>query len=247
MNHNGRTRALSVVTLLLLIGVFAGIALWYKISGVAAQPGWITADRRNAFLYGSASAEKAAGIPYWIWLALPRIFPEYLPGPGGYASLGFSGEETREMPVGFSKLTAGYIRGAGNCAICHAYSITNGPDAAPTVIAAGPGHTAEVQRLLSFYRQCAQDPRFNAADLLDEISMATRLSFLDKLIYRYILIPRTRTRLLDGDDIIVESALWRHSQNPHSDPAIKQRLQDLESGLRGPEQEQLHKYLKTLP
>lgn len=247
MNDNGRKRVVRIIALLLAVGVFSGIVLWYKMSRVVAQPAWITADRRDAFLYGSAGAEKAAGIPYWIWLALPRIFPEYLPGPGGYASLGFSWEETREMPAGFSKQTVGYVRVAGNCAICHAYSVANGSDAAPTVVAAGPGHTAEMQKLLVFYRQCAQDPRFNAADLLDEISMATRLSFLDKLIYRYILIPRTRTRLLNNDTVIVDGALWRHSQDPHSDPAFKQRLQNLESGLRGPEQEQLDKYLNTLP
>ncbi|ADV82382.1 hypothetical protein [Terriglobus saanensis] len=237
---------LLIVGLLLLTGILAGLGIWYKMFRVAAQPAWINANARNSFLYGSVDAEKSAGIPYWIWLTLPRIFPEYLPGPGGYASLGFSWEETLEMPVGFSKRTVGYVRVAGNCALCHAYSTSNGPDAAPTVFAAGPGHTAEVQRLLAFYKQCAQDPRFNADNLLDEISMATKLSVADKLIYRYILIPKTRERFLQSDIVIVDSALWQHSQNPRSGTIFRKHLQDLETGLKGQEKDQLDMYLKTL-
>jgi hypothetical protein len=242
-----RNRYLLIVGLLILLGIFAGIGIWYKMCRVAAQPAWVTANARDSFLYGSVDAEQSAGIPYWIWLTLPRIFPEYLPGPGGYASLGFPWEETLEMPVGFSKRTVGYVRVAGNCALCHAYSVSNGSDAAPTVFAAGPGHTAELQRLLAFYKQCAQDPRFNAANLLDEISMATKLSVVDKLIYRYLLIPKTRQRFLQSDLVIIDTALWQHSRNPRSNPALRQRLQDLEAGLIGSEKDQLDTYLKTLP
>ena len=225
----------------------AGTAAWYKMLRGAAQPASITASQRNNFLYGSVGAEDAAGIPYWIWLALPRIFPEYTPGPGGYASLGLSWEETREMPVGLSKKTIGYVRVAGNCALCHAYSRLNGPDEAPTVFAAGPGHTAEVQKLLLFFKQCAQDPRFNADNILGEVYMATKLSFLDRLIYRYILIPRTRQRLLRQDSVIIDAALWRHSQEPHSGAGFRQRMEALESGLEGAEKDALVEYHKTLP
>jgi len=228
--------------------VIVGTASWYKLFRPVPQPASITGTPRDAFLYGSAGAgaEESAGIPYWIWLVLPRIFPEYLPGTGGYASLGFSWEETREMPAGFSKKTVGYVRVAGNCALCHAYSISNGPDAAPTVFAAGPGHTREVQALLTFYKQCAQDPRFNADNILDEVSMATKLSPVDAAIYRYILVPQTRQRLLRGDPVIVDPALWRHSQNSQFDPVFRERMQSLETGLQGPEKDALEKYLKAL-
>jgi hypothetical protein len=247
MNNSNTQRNIRILVVVLLVVAVAGVAIWYKLFRAAPQPGWITANQRDTFLYGSAGAEENAGIPYWIWLALPRIFPEYLPGPGGYASLGFSWEETIEMPVGFSKKTVGYVRVAGNCAICHAYSRPNGPDEAPTVFAAGPGHTAEVQKLLQFYKQCAQDPRFNANNILGEVAMATKLSFLDRLIYRYILIPRMRQRFLKQDSVMIDAALWRHSQDPHSDPAFRQQMQALEPGLQGAEKDALVEYLKTLP
>ena len=245
MNNSSKNRILIVIVFAVL--AVAGVATWYKMFREVPQPEWITANGRTDFLYGSVGAERDAGMPYWIWLALPRIFPEYLPGPGGYASLGFPWEETREMPVGFSKKTAGYVRVAGNCAVCHAYSQSNGPDEAPTVFAAGPGHTVEVQRLQTFFKQCAQDPRFNADIILDEVGMATRLPFMDRAIYRYILIPRIRERLLRSDAIIVDAALWHHSDHPRSDTALRGQLQNLEPHLQGPEKDALAEYLKTVP
>ena len=51
------------------------------------------ASDEEHFLYGSIGTETLTGVPYWIWLVLPRLFPEYLPGPGGYASLGLPGRK----------------------------------------------------------------------------------------------------------------------------------------------------------
>jgi len=222
------------------------IGIWYKFSREVSQPDWVAQNGRDQFLYGSAGAEKSSGMPYWIWLVLPRIFPEYMPGTGGYASLGFSWEETIEMPVGFSKKTVGYVRPAGNCAICHAYSKSNGPDAAPTVFSAGMGHTAELDKLMVFYKKCAEDPRFNADDILSEVNMATKLSLLDRLIYRFVLIPRTRQRILHGEPMIIDAALWQHSHR-HAGPGYRSRLEPLKSSLSGEEKTALSEYLKTLP
>src|ERR1039458_9167392 len=123
---------------LVLLAIATGFTAWYKIRRDVAQPQWITSDARNDYLYGSVGAESTAGIPYWIWLALPRLFPDYLHYPGGYVALGLSWEESREMPVGFSKKTVGYVRVAGNCALCHARSYRTGRS---------EEHTSELQSL----------------------------------------------------------------------------------------------------
>ena len=248
MNNIGQRRTGTLAWLIvLLVLVFGGVTIWYKMFRKVPQPRWIAANKRTEFLYGSLGTEGSDGIPYWIWLALPRMFPEYLPGPGGYASLGFPWEETREMPAGFSKETVGYVRVAGNCAMCHASSHPNGPDKAPTVLAAGPGHTTEVDRLQLFYRQCAQDPRFTANDILDEVGMATRLSLLDRLLYRYVLIPRTRKRFIESNSVMVGAALLRHSQNPHAEPALWRQMQDLEPELNGLEKDTFDAYQRHSP
>jgi mono/diheme cytochrome c family protein len=230
MNNRPESKIRAIVVLLVLL-VIAGLTYWYKFRRDVPQPAWITATARDNFLYGSAGAERDAGIPYWIWLALPRIFPEYLPYPGGYAALGMTWEEGKEMPAGFSKKTVGYVRVAANCALCHAGSYRATPDATPEVVAVIPGHTVDLQPLLTFLKQCAQDPRFNAGELFAEIDMATKLSFLDRMIYRFILIPRTRQALIDQNSVILNATMRAHSQNPRA-PFSDARLKGLEDWAR---------------
>src|SRR5260370_13701882 len=118
----------------------------------------MTATVVDNLLHGSIGAAREAGIPYCIWLVLRRIFPEYLPYPGGYAALGMTWEEGREMPAGFSKKTVGYVRVAANCALCHAASYRSGPDATPEVVAAIPAHTVDLQPFLTFLQKRAPYP-----------------------------------------------------------------------------------------
>jgi hypothetical protein len=79
---------LKIVGLLVILAAAIGIFVWYQFFRELPQPASITDDPRSNFLYGSIGGEGEAGIPYWIIIALPQMFPEYLPGPGGYASLG---------------------------------------------------------------------------------------------------------------------------------------------------------------
>jgi mono/diheme cytochrome c family protein len=207
----------NVLLVAVAVLVIAGISAWSYLWREIPQPGWITADERSNFLYGSVGAEREAGIPYWIWLALPRMFPEYMPGNGGYVSLGFSWEEGKEMPAGFSKKTVGYVRVAGNCALCHAASFRSGPDEGPEVLPTVPGRATDVQGLLTFFQQCAQDPRFNATEIMTEINGATKLPLIDSLLYRFVLIPRTRRKLLSQNLVMTDSALQRHRRDPYSE------------------------------
>src|SRR6476620_3040381 len=85
--------------------IAAGFALLAIIGGVFTYnhffrrpPAPFFASDEDHFLFGSIGTEETDGIPYWIWLVLPRIFPEYLPAPGGYASLGILSKGGREMP-----------------------------------------------------------------------------------------------------------------------------------------------------
>ena len=208
------------------------LTIWSKLYRDVPQPEWIGADPRNTFLYGAVGAEETRGIPYWIWLALPRMFPEYMPGPGGYASLGLSWEETLEMPVGFAKKTVGYVRVTGNCALCHGASYTSAPDEIPTVIVAPPGHATNVQPLLTFFRQCAQDTRFNANEILTEVDNATKLSLLDRLLYRFVLIPQAKKALSDPGNVIFAPPLRAHVKNPQAEFPDR-RMKDLEAWMNG--------------
>lgn len=206
---------------------------WRKLYRVSPQPRWITVDQRDSYFYGSVGAEHTDGIPYWVWVAMPRMFPEYMPGPGGYAALGMSWEEGKEMPVGFAKQTIGYVRVTGNCALCHAVSQRTGTDEVPAIIPAVAGHATDIQPLLAFYRRCAQDPRFNADDILSEVETATKLSFTDRLLYRYILIPRTREALFDPAAVLFDPAIREHSRDPQSEiPFSQPPMKDLKERVK---------------
>jgi hypothetical protein len=216
-----------------MLAVSIAFASWYMLWRAVPQPAWIGGDRRTDFLYGSVGLEQTVGIPYWVWLELPRLFPEHMPGVGGYVSVGMSWEESREMPAGFSKKIIGYIRVAGNCALCHARSYRKGPDNGAVVVPVVPGRATDLRALFLFVKECAQDPRFNANEILADVDTWTDLSFPEHLLYRYVLIPRARQTLLDEHAIFVGSALQKHSLDPKSDaPFTTQTTKALRSWMR---------------
>ncbi len=181
--------------LALVLAAVGGSVAWYKFFRVVPQPEFATPEER--FKYGSLGGEESSGIPYWIFIALPRMFPEYLPGPGGYASLGIAWEEGHDLPVGFSKKTVGFERVTNNCAVCHVASYRASENESPTFVVAGPGHTTNVQGFFRFLTQCANDPRFNADNLLGEIAMLYELSWLDRALYRFLIIPILKQRIIE--------------------------------------------------
>ena len=168
------------------------------------QPDWVTATPEMRFKYGSIGAEHDAGVPYWIFYVLPRVFPEKFVqdgkvAPGGYAALGVAWEQGQELPVGFTKKTIGFARVANNCAVCHTTSYRVSPDSNPVFVVGGSAHTANVQGFFRLLIDCARDPRFNADILMAEINRVTDLDFIDSLLYRFVIIPVTKKRLLERE------------------------------------------------
>src|SRR5207248_9380906 len=128
--------------------------------------------------------------------------PEHLPGPGGYASLGFRWEPGRrpsDAPIGFSRSRVGFERMAINCAFCHVTTFRRAPKAPQEYALAGAGNTVDVLGYQNFLTACARDPRFSADTLLPAIEEEIRLSWLDRLIYRAV-IPFVRKRLREQGD-----------------------------------------------
>ncbi|MBI3897760.1 MAG: hypothetical protein HY308_05605 [Gammaproteobacteria bacterium] len=196
---SNKRKFVAALTVLLILGAIGGYVGWYKFFRAEPQPDWVTATSEMRFKYGSIGAEYDAGIPYWIFYVLPRMFPDKLPGPGGYASFGVAWEQGQELPVGFTKKVIGFPRVANNCAACHTTSYRKNADENPTFVVAGPNHTLNLEAFFRFLVDCAKDPRFNADSLMREINLVTELSWLDKTIYRFVLIPITKKQLLERE------------------------------------------------
>ena len=205
MKRATRRFLIRLVIVVLILAGGGAIAAWYYLFREVPTH---FASAEDNFKYGSLGNEQTDGIPYWLWLVLPRMFPEKLPGLGGYASLGLVWEEGRELPVGFSKKTIGFDRVALNCAFCHTATYRMRPEDKPTIVAAGPAHQFDPQAYVRFLYSCAGDPRFNADNILAEISSVYKLSPIEKLLYRYVLIPRTQETLLKQK----EQFAWMNSR-----------------------------------
>ncbi|NER85994.1 MAG: c-type cytochrome [Moorea sp. SIO3A2] len=198
-----------VISIFLLAGVVAYVG-WYNLFREDPNPPtyYDYESPEEHFKYGSIGTENAEGVPYLIWLVLPRIFPDQLPGPGGYTSLGITWEEGKELPIGFSKKTIGFPRQGITCAACHTATFRENPKDKPTIILGGPSSKFDSQGYLRFLQDCANDPRFTADYILGEIGYNYELSWFDKLLYRYVIIPQTRKSILE----LGEGYAWMDSR-----------------------------------
>jgi len=207
-------RWMAKLTVVLVVLAIVGLILWSRL--FREVPTYY-ADDADHFKYGSIGNEADAGIPYWIWLALPRVFPEHLPGNGGYASMGMLFEPGKwegdhwiggEVPIGMSKKTIGFPRVAMNCAMCHATAVRKPGEARPEFYVAGPSSQLNAQAYLRFLFKCAHDDKFTADNLLGEMTYDVNLDLLDQVLYRYAIIPQTRKALLE----LEKQYAWMDSQ-----------------------------------
>jgi len=187
-------RLLSITGILVLLLIAAAVFVWNAFFRQWPQR---LADNTpvEQFKYGSIGAEEAEGMPYWLWFVLPKMFPEYLPRPGGWAALGLSWEEGRAMPIGFSKKRIGFERVAINCAFCHTTRVRKPGEVTPHIYPAGPGNVIDPLAYQRFLFACASDPRFTASNVLREVAGVTDLPAVERAMYR-VLVPATRRALL---------------------------------------------------
>lgn len=153
------------------------------------------ADILDHFKYGSIGAEDRAGIPYWIWLVLPEVFPQHLPQrPGnGYERFGLVFETGKQRPIGTSLRERQILLAGLNCAVCHTGTFRDAPDAPRRVILGMPAHQFDLQSYQRFLFACITDSGFTSERLMPAIERANpNLGFFEKLIFKLLVIPRTQ-------------------------------------------------------
>jgi mono/diheme cytochrome c family protein len=196
---NWKKWLLVIVVLLVVVGAVGGYTAWYRFFREVPDGPFASDDDR--FLYGSINTESKAGIPYWIWVAMPRVCSDLLPGngQGGYAAFGIPWAEGHELPAGFTKKTVGFPRVGNNCAVCHAQTYRLKADGPSKIVPVGSNHTFNTQALLRFMTACAADPRFNSDTIMAEIGPHAHFDWIDNLAWRLAIIPQTKKALLARD------------------------------------------------
>lgn len=185
--------------IVILLGLLA-CGAWYKLF---RRVHTVYTSEEDHWKYGSIGVEAVEGMPYWIWLELPKIFPDKLPGPGGYTSLGMVWEEGKEMPIGFTKEIIGFPRVGINCAACHTGTFRATAHEKPSFILAAPSTRFDSQAYVRFLFACANDPRFDADTIMTQLNYDVKLSLIDRLLYRYAIIPFTKKSLKKQEESYV--------------------------------------------
>ena len=209
-------------TLVLALGV--GVYLAARLTDDEAVA---YADDVEHFKYGSTGGERGHGyqfgfgIPYWIWIALPELFPDYLPdrqAGRGYQAFGMIYEEGRDprfdLPIGMSmRRVQGIDRVYFNCAVCHTGSVRDGVDGPRQVVLGMPANTFDLGSLARFLFVASTDWRFRSSRMFptvermealreelperaDDRYRPDPLNPVDRLAFRYAGIPLLREQLL---------------------------------------------------
>ena len=185
---------------LIALAILALILVWFFWRFKTDRPVEHT-DIGEHFKYGSIGSEPGGSLtnpmggllpPEQVFLALPEICPDLL--PGGYPSLGFLFEEGKTLPIGVSqRRRLGFDQVGVNCAICHTGTVRDTPDSEPRIYLGMPAHQIKLQEFFRFLVDCTQDPRFTVDNVIGTIG---DLGFVDRFLYR-TLVPAIREQTAD--------------------------------------------------
>ena len=202
-NPPGRSQpfiAISKRVFLIITAIILAISFWLISPFLIHRYPIEYPNINEHFLYGSIGGEDSDGIPYWIIKVLPTVFADKLLGKD-YTSLGFIQEPDRELPISFVRSTnsLGIEVVTENCATCHVGTLRSSPDDTESqIISAMPGMSINLQGFIRFVTESAADERFTADNLMPFINSAgAHFNPLEKLVYRFLVIPRTRDELLE--------------------------------------------------
>lgn len=140
-------------------------------------------DVAEHFKYGSTGGERGwknqfgFGFPYWVWVALPELFPDLLPdgkSGRGYAAFGMVYEPGRDprfdLPIGMSmRRRMGIDRVYFNCALCHTGTVRDAPGAPAQIVLGMPANTFDLGALVTFMQAAGERPEFRASRMLPQI------------------------------------------------------------------------------
>jgi mono/diheme cytochrome c family protein len=195
---------LVLVFLIGTIGTVLAVKLLWQISQ-HRTPHY--ADDIEHFKYGSIGAEPYSGIPYRIWRALPKLFPEEFKGRDDYSAFGFLYENDangrqRDVPIGIARREYRGIEIVWfNCATCHTGTVsgpgTGGQETRRRIVPGMPSNNLDLHRFVAFLLNFGADERLSPDRLIATINeTGPKLGPIEKALYRWYIIPTLREGLV---------------------------------------------------
>ena len=226
----------------IVVVVVAAVGIWVLASLRADRP--VTYEAiTDHFKYGSIGSEPGVSLlrpvggvlpPYQVFMALPSICREKL--PGGYASLGFVFEPGHDLPIGISRRRRIGVDHVGlNCAVCHTGTVRDAPNAAPRIILGMPAHQLDLQKFVEFILECSLDGRVTADAVRGRPANGGPSPF-ERLLMRFGLIDRLKVQTLELRNRIAPVLAdrvprWGRGRvdtfNPYKSIQFNWRLEDL--------------------
>ncbi len=212
LEHRWRSRLLGIFTLLVVLtgalALILGIVVYARFNG--SDTPFYQNDVEH-FKYGSIGAETASGVPYWLWQALPRLYPEAFDGKYDYSAFGFIYErdtqgKTRDLPIGISKRQrAGVDLVWFNCAVCHTGVFEHPASGERMIVPGMPSSQLNLHGFTDFLLGLADDPALAPDNVLEAIdAVGGDLDWIDRLAWRFVVMPQVREQLIARADALGE-------------------------------------------
>jgi mono/diheme cytochrome c family protein len=231
-----------LVALLLLVGLIAVVVGASLLLRLARDSSPRFDDPVAHFTHGSIGAEPESGLPYWVWQALPRIYPDAFNGRLDYGAFGFlygkdkNGRQD-DLPIGISRRN---YRGVElvwfNCAVCHVGTWRQGEGQTQHVVAGMPSNNLDIHRFIRFVLGTAGDERLAPDNLMAAMRAAgAKFGRVDELVWRLYVIPRVREGLVARSSrlhrFVMEQSPWGPGRvdtfNPYKLAEMKVKLDAL--------------------
>lgn len=183
---------------LAVLGI-GGIVAWRYLLSPETTPSYEKIT--DHFKYGTIGSE-VTGLPFWVWKALPELYPDKLPN-GDLSAFGLLYEtdasgKKRDLPIGLSRRTLqGVERAWFNCALCHTGTVQKTAGGGRETVVGMPSNNLDFYGLVTFIVGLADDPKLGPDSLIPAMKKAgAPLDFIDEAVWRYIAIPTLRETLL---------------------------------------------------
>ena len=193
-----------VLVLLALIGLVAVVlgivaAMRFAVNRTEVFPNIV-----GHFEHGSIGADEGSGMPFWVWKALPRLFPAEFDGRLDYRAFGFlyntdAHGRQEDLPIGISKRD---FRGVDlvwfNCAVCHTGTYRTSEGAARVMVPGMPSNNLNLYGFIRFILNAGVDERLKPDRLIPAMQAAgANLNFIERKVWRFVVIPRMREGFIE--------------------------------------------------